>query len=213
MALQEMDLTIQHHSGKHNLNVDALSRFPQAHPATEEIPSEGVVASITAGDRDLAMQQREDDELKVIMTYLEKGVLPEAGQTAKRVALTQSQYVVKDGVLYRVASDSTLRVIPPMPMCESLFREAHCGRFGTHLGDSKVHSELNKHYWWEGMRSDITRWSRACLVSATHNPGRGPRPPFRRYPCQAHSTASVLMLFNFQNLTTETSRLLSSWTI
>ena len=139
MALQEMDLTIQHCSGKHNLNADALSCFPQAHPATEETPSEGVVASITAGDGDLAMCQREDEGLKVIVTYLETGVQPEDKQTAKRLALTQSQYVVEDGVLYWAASDSTLSVIPPTPMRESLFREAHCGRFGAHLGDSKVH--------------------------------------------------------------------------
>ena len=56
MALQEMDLTIQHRSGKHNLNADALSRFPQAHPPTEDIIDlpEGVVASISEGDGDLA---------------------------------------------------------------------------------------------------------------------------------------------------------------
>ena len=184
MALQEVDLTIQHCSGKHNLNADALSRFPQAHPPTEDIIDlpEGVVASISEGDGDLATLQREDEELKVIVTYLEAGVLPEDDRIAKRIVLTQSQYVIDDGVLYRIASDSTLRVIPPSPMRETLFQEAHWGKFGAHLSGSKVHSELGKHYWWEGMRSDITRWSRACLVCATHNPGRGPRPPLSPIP-------------------------------
>ena len=63
-----------------------------------------------------------------------------------------------------------------------LFQEAHGGEFGAHLSDSKVHSELYKHYWWDGMQSDITRWSRACLVCATHNPGRVVRPPLTPIP-------------------------------
>ena len=118
----------------------------------------------------------------MIVTYLEVGVLPEDDRIAKRIVLTQSQYVIDDGVLYRIASDSTLRVIPPSPMRETLFQEAPCGKFGAHLSGSKVHSELRKHYWWEGMRSDNTRWSRACLVCATHNPGQGPRPPLLPIP-------------------------------
>ena len=67
-------------------------------------------------------------------------------------------------------------------MRRRLFEEAHGGRFGAHLSNSKVHSELNKHYWWEGMHADITRWSRACLVCATHSPGRGARPPLAPIP-------------------------------
>ena len=118
----------------------------------------------------------------MIVTYLEAGVLPEDDRIAKRIVLTQSQYVIDDGVLYRIASDSTLRVIPPSPMRETLFQEAHCGKFWAHLSGSKVHSELGKYYWWEGMQSDITRWSRACLVCATYNPGRGPRPPLSPIP-------------------------------
>ena len=62
------------------------------------------------------MWQHEDEGLKVIVTYLETGMLPEDEQTTKHVALTQSQYVIEDGVLYRVTSDSTFSVILPMPM-------------------------------------------------------------------------------------------------
>ena len=41
---------------------------------------------------------------------------------------------------------------------------------------SKVHSELSKHYFWKGMRSDITNWCRSCLVCTTRHAGRASKP-------------------------------------
>ena len=41
---------------------------------------------------------------------------------------------------------------------------------GEYLSDVKVHSELRRHYWWSGMRSDITRWTYACMVRAVRAP-------------------------------------------
>ena len=92
-----------------------------------------------------------------MITYLETGLLPDDDKFAKRLALTQSQYVVEDKVLYRVANDFTLRVVPPTSMQKRLFEEAHSGRFGAHLSDAKVHGQLYKHYWWNGMLSDVNR--------------------------------------------------------
>ena len=51
-----------------------------------------------------------------------------------------------------------------------LFREALGGRFGGHLGEVKVHSELQRHYWWPEMRKNVSRWTRRCLVCATRSP-------------------------------------------
>ena len=46
MALQEMDMTIQHRAGKHNENADALSRYPHTQTVDEcADPTDGVVAS------------------------------------------------------------------------------------------------------------------------------------------------------------------------
>ena len=46
MALQELDLTIVHRSGKHNSNADALSRCPLP-TSTDENPTAEVVAALT----------------------------------------------------------------------------------------------------------------------------------------------------------------------
>ena len=181
MALQGMDLTIQYRSEKHNENADALSRYP--HTQTVPAPTDAVVATLASGvGENLATLQRQDEQLSIIITYLETGVLPEDGKVARRLALTQSQFVVEEGVLYWIATDATLRVIPPACMRQQLFQEAHRGQFGGHLSDTKVHSQLQKHYWWSGMRADVTRWSRACLVCATYRGGRAVRPPLSPIP-------------------------------
>jgi hypothetical protein len=157
MALQELDLTIVHRSGKRNTNADALSRFPLP-DATDDDLTRGVVAVIASGDTDeddLPTLQRADEKLAAIIEYLETGRLPENEKVARQIALTSSLYTLQECVLYRVESDATLRLIPPDCFRERLFREVHGGRFGAHLSD-KVHSELQCHYRWERIREDIT---------------------------------------------------------
>ena len=183
MALQELDLVIKHRSGKHNANADAFSRAPLSGVCDATGTPARVIANLsTEEEEDLATLQRKDEELKPIIEYLETGILPEEEGIAKRLVLTKSQFLVEDSVLYWIASDSTLRVVPPHDMRKRLFQEVHSGRFGAHLRDAKVHSALYKHYWWDGMRADIARWTRACLVCATHNLGRAVRPPLCPIP-------------------------------
>ena len=79
-------------------------------------------------------------------------------------------------------ADSTLRVIPPSSKREALFKQAHGGKFGGHLGDVKVHSELQRHYWWPNMRRDVSRWNRACITCATYSTGKTIRPPLTPIP-------------------------------
>ena len=144
--------------------------------------ADGVVTTLTQEPtEDLSTLQRQDKELHTV-TYLETGMLPPDDRLARRLALTQSQFVIEDKVLYWVAGDATLRVIPPECMRQKLFQDAHCGPFGGHLSYTRVHSQIRKHYWWNGMRADITCWSRACLVCATYGRGRTVRPPLSPIP-------------------------------
>ena len=69
-----------------------------------------------------------------------------------------------------------------MHFAGGLYQEAHAGKFGAHLSDTKVHGELQRHYWWNSMRRDITSWTRACLVCATRSLGRAVRPPLSPIP-------------------------------
>jgi len=120
---------------------------------------------------ELPALQREDEELKGIIDFFEFGILPSEEKQAKAIAYTQSQYTLVDNVLYHVQQDCSLRVIPPVGTCEGLFHQAHGKVYGGHLGDAKIYSELQHHYWWPKMRSDINHWSKKCLICATY--GRG----------------------------------------
>ena len=188
MAIQELDLQIRHRSGRSNANADALSRSPLPTGENSSMDdTDGVLANLQPGgdtvtESDLPSSQRRDEDLATIIEYLQKGVLPPDEKVARTLALSRTEYVLEDDVLYKIEQDSTLRVIPPRDQREQLFRDAHGGVFGAHLSDVKVHSELRRHYWWSGMRSDITRWTRACLVCNTHSPGRAVRAPLTPMP-------------------------------
>ena len=56
----------------------------------------------------------------------------------------QSQIVMKDGVLFHLESNKTMRVILPSSLWEPLFNSLHSGKFGGHLRESKKHSEISR---------------------------------------------------------------------
>ena len=190
MALQELNLTIEHRSGKHNANADALSR----HPLPESIdgtPTERLVAALTTADKredgsedgsTLATLQQQDAELAPMIKYLETGTLPQDDREARQIAISSGQYTLEDDILYHVEDNGTLRVVPPVSQRERLFMEAHGGRFGAHLSDAKVYSEIRRHYWWMGMRRDVSRWTKGCIVCATRSVGRAVKSPLTPIP-------------------------------
>ena len=54
-------------------------------------------------------------------TPLARGTLPSDERKAQGLALTKSQYLLKDGVLYGVEKDKTLCVIPPRSLRKEPF--------------------------------------------------------------------------------------------
>ena len=82
MALQELDLAILYRPGKGNSNADVLSRSPLPKVEGEGTPF-GIISAVAAEvdenvpKDDLATLQKEDAQLKAIITYMETGVLPE----------------------------------------------------------------------------------------------------------------------------------------
>ena len=183
LALQELELQIQYRPGKHNANADALSRYPSSRvPGLGEL---NFVAAVTedsapakSGEPNLTLAERQeaDPELKIIRAYLQKRTLPPDEAQARRVMLCYSHYALVDDILYHLEPDKSLRIVPPAMDREELFHEAHGGPFSGHLGDAKVCSQLLRHYWWLGMRKDISHWSRGCLTCANRSVGRPVKP-------------------------------------
>ena len=192
MALQELDLRIE---WKSNARADVLSRYPVSlllHDCPETV-APTLVAAMEAprtllesgeGSRDLTLRERQckDTHLKPIIDYLETGDLPQDEKQARELVISKELFIMEDDVLYRVERDKSLRFVPPSSDRRKLFDEAHSGKFAGHLREAKIHSVLARHYWWPGMRADITSWCRACLPCATRSVGKSVRPPLTPIP-------------------------------
>ena len=210
MALQELDLKIEYRPGKGNTRADALSRYPvsllpsdcartqtcslvaameaQRHDESGEECGEDILADRhnesgeECGEDILADRQRADPHLRDTILYLETGDLPSENRRARELVLGRAQFTLSDRVLYRIEADKTLRIIPPEADRQKLFREVHEGPFAGHLREAKIHGELSRHYWWPGMRSDLAKWCRSCMLCATRSVGKPVRPPLTPIP-------------------------------
>jgi len=58
-------------------------------------------------------------------------------------------------------------VAVPESLYYKLFEEVDGGQFSGHLREAKINSQLRKQYWWPGMRSEIQKWCKACLICST----------------------------------------------
>ena len=198
MTIQEFDLTIKHRAGRVNQRADALSRNPadvtetNVNVVTTELSSgemETNDASLSETEQqrltEIRRLQREDTELKEIIQFLENGKLPEKEASARRLALEKSRYEMIDGVLYfeNSSAPGKSRIAVPKELRLTLISESHDGKFSGHFGEQKVYNLLRKSYWWDGMRADIRRYCRSCLVCATRKgTGRASRPPLQPIP-------------------------------
>ena len=193
LSIQELDLHIHYRPGRRNEKADALSRSPYSTPGTSVDADEQVVAAVgpndppsssKGGDQSLSDRQRCDCTLAPYFSYLEDGILPDEETKARELLLSRNQYTVVGDTLYYVEKDKMLKVIPPVAYRKQLFDEVHSGSgsFGGHLRDAKIHSLLDKHYWWPGMRKDICRWCKGCLTCATRSVGQAVRPPLVPIP-------------------------------
>ena len=124
----------------------------------------------------LADRQKMDPYLQDIIIYLSDDILPKDDIKAREIVLGRSQYELVDGVLFKVESDGHLKVVVPVSDRERVFEEVHAGEFRGHLRDAKIYSQLNRHYWWPGMRQDIVNWYHACFVCATRSIGKPIKP-------------------------------------
>jgi len=189
MAIQELDLEIVHRAGRHNVSADALSRYPIPGKSAEcnDVPF-GIVAAFSQVQNcettctNIHELQQADPKVKQIITYLQERELPSEDKEAREILLSQDNFTLKEGVLYYLVKDKTLRLVAPASCRQKLFDEAHSGVFGGHLREAKIHSELSRHYWWPGMRKDIVTWSKACSTCASRNPGRAVKSPLTPIP-------------------------------
>lgn len=198
LTIQEMDLSIKHKAGRSNKNADALSRCSEdkdqvVSPASDA--HNGCVGAVHASkcselsslpnSEAVRKLQTKDKGLNPILTYLTSGDLPEDGKLARRTVFESKMFNTVDGVLHREDPSFPSRncIVVPSSLRDDLIREAHQGRFAGHLAQRKVYDRLRRYVWWRGMRSDIDRYCKSCLVCVSRKGGCRPsKPPLHSIP-------------------------------
>jgi hypothetical protein len=64
-----------------------------------------------------------------------------------------------DGLWYHRKSN---RIVVPFPVRMDILHDAHSSLTAGHFGISKTTKLLQQHYWWPGMRDDVTQYIATC---------------------------------------------------
>ena len=92
--------------------------------------------------------QKQDEKLSSIMTRVRND--------------NNSEYkIASDGALYY---KDRLCVPDLFELKQKVLKEAHNTRFTMHPGGNKMYRALKQHYWWPGMKRDITDYVAKCLT-------------------------------------------------
>nr|GFA45552.1 reverse transcriptase [Tanacetum cinerariifolium] len=135
--LKDYDTNIQYHPGKANVVADTLSR------------KSGMIAGIKVDEEIIRDLERLDIKLYV------------HGQHGYWASLRVEFHLDDDNVLWQgtrlvVPNDATLR--------EALLTEAHSSPFSIHSGSTKMYHDLKQHFWWSGMKGDVSMFVSKCLI-------------------------------------------------
>ena len=87
--------------------------------------------------------------------------------------LPHPHFCTRSGLLYRVVE--TEQLIVPRPYVSKVLFMAHTHVLGAHLGMDKTRDRILDHFYWPGIKKDVTEYCQAC-PEPQHTP---PRPSTR----------------------------------
>ena len=106
-------------------------------------------------------------------------------KTARRIALQKSQFTMQGNILYYLdhKQGHHKRVAVPAHLQEQLLTEHHSSLSGGHFGVKKTYGALARHWWWDGMYSDVVKFVTNCPECAiVTGGGRHHRAPLHPIP-------------------------------
>jgi hypothetical protein len=122
-------------------------------------------------DEKWAIEQRNDENLNQIITYIEGGTLPDDDKRAKDILSEINLYAIKpeNKILYRVSklnpddSDVTYRRCVPATWRKLILAEFHDSMWsGGHLGRNKTYEAVRSKYYFENMARYVDVWCASC---------------------------------------------------
>ncbi|KAL7882597.1 hypothetical protein SRHO_G00002550 [Serrasalmus rhombeus] len=176
--LASFDFEVKYRAGRENGNADALSRFP----CVKVPPSVGVMAAElqeASGETEMPVEavdwqhaQEQDDGVRTLKWYVERGVFPTA---AERKALPRvSQQLLhqrqklqsKGGLLYRIVIDPFTNEPYSQIVCPVQWRKEVWLRYHEATGHSGVEKTLLRirwHFYWPQMEEEVRGFQSGCV--------------------------------------------------
>ena len=123
---------------------------------------------------ELAKAQREDEDFKELITYLESNQMPDDHKRAMKLTEILPKFEWKDGLLYRVDLTPRMmargiakaRICVPKIYREDVLQVCHNSLFAGHLGVKKTYNRIQHDYFWPKMSSDVKAWLESCMECA-----------------------------------------------
>ena len=153
---KDYDCIIDYHPGKANVVADALSKEIVAAMSLQHnewrLVDDGVIL----------VQLTTQPILKQMMISVQKNDV----ELQKKVQMVRdgdkTDFSVKEaGSLY---FQNRLCVLDDKDIKKKLLFEAHNTVFTMHPGGNKMYQDLKQHYWWKGMKRDVTEYVSKCLM-------------------------------------------------
>jgi hypothetical protein len=163
MKLSEYDYTVEHRPGTKMRHADALSRN------VNWVGTEAVLSKESIKD-----EQEKDDLCAQYKQY-------------------ENFWTDEDGVLYRQELKGLPRVVIPTALVPIVLRCYHELPFTAHQGVRRTTEFINRKYWWETMRDDVSEFIRKCDACARRKTGCKIRAPLGD-AVEAHEFLDVVSL-------------------
>ena len=199
--LSEYNMEIEHRPGRQHTNADAPSRSPcsQCGKDAEDrssIEEPDLIALAQCSDTwllkwsptDLRKHQYSDEDLKVVIQWLEKNSVPsrfpkDGSHYLKALWNQRSQLILQEGVLYRHWKDipdnganPRLQLVLPTCLVPDILTELHNSPTGGHLGANKTYEKMWSRIYYVNLQKTVEDWCRQCeLCSSRKAPTKKPR--------------------------------------
>ena len=121
----------------------------------------------------LRKHQMNDEWNRQMIRYLEDRKLPDSDARAREVLLSNDQYVMNNGVLYKLqtahgkkrmreADEILTCLVVPQILKHDVLMAHHSELCQAHFGYRRTYATMRLKYYWHGMHKDVRNWVLSC---------------------------------------------------
>ena len=142
---------------------------------------------------DIQMLQRQDLELGILHSWLDKKYLPTRDEAAQyspavRKYWLNTENIVRNGILYQKrwtytpTEKQSLQLLIPKGLRQEIIRNNHNTVIAGHFGVNKTAKRIKQRFHWYQMDADIKLYIRQCSqCNKTKDPTKKPKARLRKY--------------------------------